>query len=152
MLLGLQPITTDLYLPALPALTEDFSASMVQAQLTLTALLLAFGTSQLVWGPLSDKWGRRPVLLGGIAVYVASAIGCVLAPGIETLIAARTLQGVAMGACVMAARAIIRDLYEPVQGAKIMSQALTGLGVIACTCVPVGGFLTDLLGWRWALS
>jgi DHA1 family bicyclomycin/chloramphenicol resistance-like MFS transporter len=90
--------------------------------------------------------------LGGIAVYVISAIACVLAPSIEALVAARTLQGVAMGACVMAARAIIRDLYEPVQGAKIMSQALTGLGAIACTCVPVGGFLTDLLGWRWALS
>jgi DHA1 family bicyclomycin/chloramphenicol resistance-like MFS transporter len=152
LLLGLQPITTDLYLPALPALTQDFSASMVQAQLTLTALLLAFGTSQLVWGPLSDKWGRRPVLLGGIAVYAASAIGCALAPSIEALIAARTFQGVAMGACVMAARAIVRDLYEPLKGAKVMSQALTGLGVIACTCVPVGGFLTDLLGWRWALS
>jgi len=152
LLLGLQPITTDLYLPALPALAQGFNASMVQAQLTLTSLLLAFGTSQLVWGPLSDKWGRRPVLLGGIAVYLASAIGCVLAPSIEALIAARTLQGVAMGACVMAARAIVRDLYEPLQGAKVMSQALTGLGVIACTCVPVGGFLTDLLGWRWALS
>jgi DHA1 family bicyclomycin/chloramphenicol resistance-like MFS transporter len=152
LLLGLQPVTTDLYLPALPALTQVFGASMVQAQLTLTALLLAFGTSQLVWGPLSDKWGRRPVLLGGIGVYVVSAIACALAPDIETLIAARTLQGVAMGACVMAARAIVRDLYEPVQGAKIMSQALSGLGLIACTCVPVGGFLTDLLGWRWALS
>lgn len=152
LLLGLQPVTTDLYLPALPALTQVFGASMVQAQLTLTALLLAFGTSQLVWGPLSDKWGRRPVLLGGIGVYVVSAIACALAPDIETLIAARTLQGVAMGACVMAARAIVRDLYEPVQGAKIMSQALSGLGFIACTCVPVGGFLTDLLGWRWALS
>jgi MFS transporter, DHA1 family, multidrug resistance protein len=152
LLLGLQPVTTDLYLPALPALTQSFGASMVQAQLTLTALLLAFGTSQLVWGPLSDKWGRRPVLLGGVAVYTASAIACALAPDIETLIAARTLQGVAMGACVMAARAVIRDLYEPVQGAKVMSQALSGLGVIACTCVPVGGFLTDLLGWRWALS
>ena len=70
LLLGLQPITTDLYLPALPTLTQGFGASMVQAQLTLTALLLAFGTSQLFWGPLSDKWGRRPVLLGGIAVYV----------------------------------------------------------------------------------
>jgi DHA1 family bicyclomycin/chloramphenicol resistance-like MFS transporter len=152
LLLGLQPVTTDLYLPALPALTQVFGASMVQAQLTLTALLLAFGTSQLVWGPLSDKWGRRPVLLGGIGVYVVSAIACALAPDIETLIAARTLQGVAMGACVMAARAIVRDLYEPVQGAKIMSQALSGVGFIACTCVPVGGFLTDLLGWRWALS
>lgn len=152
LLLGLQPVTTDLYLPALPALTQGFGASMVQAQLTLTALLLAFGTSQLFWGPLSDKWGRRPVLLGGIAVYVGAAIACALAPGIETLIAARTLQGVAMGACVMAARAVIRDLYEPVQGAKVMSQALSGLGAIACTCVPVGGFLTDLLGWRWALT
>lgn len=152
LLLGLQPVTTDLYLPTLPALTQGFSASMVQAQLTLTALLLAFGTSQLFWGPLSDKWGRRPVLLGGIFVYALSAVTCALAPNIEALIAARTLQGVAMGACVMAARAIVRDLYEPIEGAKVMSQALSGLGLIACTCVPVGGFLTDFLGWRWALS
>lgn len=152
LLLGLQPVTTDLYLPALPALTENFGASMVQAQLTLTALLLAFGTSQLVWGPLSDRWGHRPVLLGGVAVYAGAAIASALAPSIETLIAARTLQGVAMGACVMAARAVIRDLYEPLQGAKVMSQALSGLGLIACACVPVGGLLTDHLGWRWALS
>ena len=152
LLLGLQPVTTDLYLPALPALTQGFGASMVQAQLTLTALLLAFGTSQLFWGPLSDKWGRRPVLLGGIFVYAVAAVICALAPNIEALIGARTLQGVAMGACVMAARAIVRDLYEPTEGAKVMSQALSGLGLIACTCVPVGGFLTDWMGWRWALS
>ena len=82
LLLGLQPVTTDLYLPTLPALTQGFSASMVQAQLTLTALLLAFGTSQLFWGPLSDKWGRRPVLLGGIFVYALSAVTCALAPNI----------------------------------------------------------------------
>jgi len=152
LLLGLQPVTTDLYLPALPALTQGFGASMVQAQLTLTALLLAFGTSQLVWGPLSDQWGRRPVLLGGIAAYTVAAVAATLAPNIEALIAVRTLQGIAMGACVMAARAVIRDLYEPVQGAKVMSQALSGLGLIACACVPVGGFLTDHWGWRWALT
>ena len=97
LLLGLQPITTDLYLPTLPTLTQGFGASMVQAQLTLTALLLAFGTSQLFWGPLSDMWGRRPVLLGGVAVYAAAAVACALSPSIETLIAARTLQGIAMG-------------------------------------------------------
>jgi len=152
LLLGLQPVTTDLYLPALPALTQGFGASMVQAQLTLTALLLAFGTSQLVWGPLSDQWGRRPVLLGGIVAYTVAAVAATLAPNIEALIALRTLQGIAMGACVMAARAVIRDLYEPVQGAKVMSQALSGLGLIACACVPVGGFLTDHWGWRWALT
>lgn len=90
--------------------------------------------------------------MGGIFVYAISAVTCALAPNIEALIAARTLQGVAMGACVMAARAIVRDLYEPIEGAKVMSQALSGLGLIACTCVPVGGFLTDFLGWRWALS
>jgi len=152
LLMGLQPVTTDLYLPALPALSLGFGASMVQSQLTLTALLLAFGISQLVWGPLSDRWGRRPVLLGGIVVYAVSAIASALAPSIEMLIAARTVQGVAMGACVMAARAIVRDLFEPTEGAKVMSQALSGLGLIACVCVPIGGYLTDLWGWRWALS
>ena len=86
LLLGLQPVTTDLYLPALPALTQGFGASMVQAQLTLPALLLAFGTSQLFWGPLSDKWGRRPVLLGGIFVYAVAAVICALAPNMEALI------------------------------------------------------------------
>jgi DHA1 family bicyclomycin/chloramphenicol resistance-like MFS transporter len=91
-------------------------------------------------------------LLGGIVVYAVSAIASALAPSIEMLIAARTVQGVAMGACVMAARAIVRDLFEPTEGAKVMSQALSGLGLIACVCVPIGGYLTDLWGWRWALS
>ncbi len=151
LLLGLQPVTTDLYLPALPSLTEGFGASMPQAQLTLTALLLAFGLSQLVWGPLSDRWGRRPVLLWGMGAYVLASMGCALAPSIELLILWRTLQGVAMGAAVMAARAVVRDLYPPVEGARVMSQALTGLGIIACTCAPMGGLLTDHWGWRPAL-
>lgn len=80
LLLGLQPITTDLYLPALPALTEGFGATLPQAQLTLTALLLAFGLSQLVWGPLSDRFGRRPILLWGLAAYVAASVLSTLAP------------------------------------------------------------------------
>jgi DHA1 family bicyclomycin/chloramphenicol resistance-like MFS transporter len=75
LLLGLQPVTTDLYLPALPSITQGFGAGMAQAQLTLTALLLAFGISQLVWGPLSDRFGRRPILLGELAAYVLAALG-----------------------------------------------------------------------------
>ena len=86
LLLGLQPITTDLYLPALPALTAELGASMAQAQLTLTALLLAFGGSQLVWGPLSDRYGRRPILLVGMVAYVLASLASSLAPGMGWLI------------------------------------------------------------------
>lgn len=151
LLLGIQPVTTDLYLPALPSLTAGFGAPVAQAQLTLTALLLAFGLSQLVLGPLSDRFGRRPVLLWGLAAYVLAAVGAALAPSMALLIGWRTLQGAAMGASVMAARAIVRDLYQPADGARVMSRALTGLGVIACLCAPVGGLVSDLAGWRVAL-
>lgn len=151
LLLGIQPVTTDLYLPALPALTAGFGAPVAQAQLTLTALLLAFGLSQLVLGPLSDRFGRRPVLLWGLAAYVLAAVGAALAPSMALLIGWRTLQGAAMGASVMAARAIVRDLYQPADGARVMSRALTGLGVIACLCAPIGGLVSDLAGWRVAL-
>jgi DHA1 family bicyclomycin/chloramphenicol resistance-like MFS transporter len=151
LLLGLQPVTTDLYLPALPALTEGFGASMPQAQLTLTALLLSFGLSQLVWGPLSDRFGRRPVLLWGMAAYVAASVGGALAASMEQLIVWRTVQGAAMGAGVMAARAVVRDLYQPADAARAMSKGLSGLGVIACLSAPTGGLLSDLFGWRATL-
>ncbi|MGE0349913.1 multidrug effflux MFS transporter [Hydrogenophaga sp.] len=151
LLLGMQPIATDLYLPALPALTAGFGAPMAQAQLTLTALLLAFGLSQLVWGPLSDRFGRRPILLVGMTGFVVASVGAVFAPSMEQLIVWRTLQGVAMGAGVMCARAIVRDLYAPTEGARVMSKGLTGLGVIACAASPTGGLLADLFGWRVSL-
>jgi DHA1 family bicyclomycin/chloramphenicol resistance-like MFS transporter len=151
LLLGLQPVTSDLYLPALPVITEGFGASMGQAQLTLTALLLAFGLSQLVWGPMSDRFGRRPILLWGMAAFTLASVACAFAPSMAWLIAGRALQGIAMGAGVMAARAVVRDLFAPSQGATVMSQALTGLGIIACACAPLGGLLTDWLGWRVAL-
>src|SRR5450759_4402430 len=151
LLLGLQPVTTDLYLPALPALTESFAAPMAQAQLTLTALLLAFGLSQLVWGPLSDRFGRRPILLIGLSAYVLASVASTLAPSMALLIVWRTVQGAAMGAGVMCARAIVRDLYTPLQGARVMSKGLSGLGVMACLSSPLGGLLSGWVNWRVAL-
>ncbi len=151
LLLGLQPVTTDLYLPALPSLTQGFGAPMPQAQLTLSALLLAFGVSQLAWGPLSDRFGRRPILLLGMAAYMAASFGSAFSTSMVQLIAWRVVQGVAMGAGVMGARAIVRDLYAPSEGARVMSKALTGLGVIACVSAPLGGVLADLFGWRAVL-
>jgi MFS transporter, DHA1 family, multidrug resistance protein len=152
LLLGIQPVTTDLYLPALPALTEGFGAPVSQAQLTLTTLLLAFGLSQLVWGPLSDRFGRRAVLLCGLTAYTLASVGAALASSMTVLIAWRALQGAAMGAAVMGARAIVRDLHSPEIGARVMSKGLTGLGLIACFCAPVGGLLSDWFGPRYALT
>jgi MFS transporter, DHA1 family, multidrug resistance protein len=152
LFLGLQPITTDLYLPALPAMTEGFGATIAQGQLTLTALLLAFGISQLVWGPLSDRFGRRPILIAGMVGYTVTSLGVVFASSIEMLITWRAIQGVAMGAVVMCARAMTRDLYAPVEGARVMSKGLSGLGLIACCSAPLGGLLSDVWGWRVAMA
>ena len=151
LLLGLQAVTTDLYVPALPAIQEVLGANMGEIQLSLTALLLAFGVSQLVWGPLSDRFGRRPILIAGMTAFVLASLAGTLAPAMGWLISARALQGAAMGASVMAGRAIVRDLYPPSQGAHVMSKALSGLGIIACTCAPLGGLLSDTVGWRYAL-
>jgi DHA1 family bicyclomycin/chloramphenicol resistance-like MFS transporter len=120
-------------------------------QLTLSALLLAFGISQLFWGPLSDRFGRRPILLWGIATFTLAGVGCVVSSSMQELIVWRTLQGAAMGAVVMCARAIVRDLYTPETGAGVMSKALTGLGLLACGSAPLGGLLTDLFSWHAAM-
>ena len=149
--LGIQPVTTDLYLPALPSLAESFAAPMAQAQYTLSALLLAFGCSQLIWGPLSDRFGRRPVLLIGLLAYTLAAVGSTLAPTMQWLIGWRVLQGVAMGAVVMCARALVRDLFIPAEGARIMSKGLSGLGVLACVAAPVGSLVSEWSGWRLTL-
>jgi DHA1 family bicyclomycin/chloramphenicol resistance-like MFS transporter len=151
LLLGIQPMVTDLYLPALPAIKAEFGAALSQVQLTLSALLLAFGISQLFWGPLSDRFGRRPILLWGIATFTLAGVGCVVSGSMQELIVWRTLQGAAMGAVVMCARAIVRDLYTPETGAGVMSKALTGLGLLACGSAPLGGLLTDLFSWHAAM-
>ena len=149
--IGLQPVSTDLYLPGLPGLAKDLHASVAMVQYTLTGLLLAFGTSQLLWGPFSDKVGRRPIMLGGLAFYSIAAVGCVLSTSIETLVFWRIVQGAAMGAVITSARAVVRDLYEPAKGARVMSKAMTGLGLMACTSPPLGGFLSQHWGWQVAL-
>lgn len=151
LFLGLQPVTTDLYLPALPGMTHALGASMPQAQLTLSALLLCFGISQLMWGPVSDKYGRRPVLLVGLALYVVASVASSWVDSVNGLIICRALQGAAMGAPVMCARAMARDLYAPEEAARVVSKGLSGLGVIAVLCVPVGSLLSAWAGWRSAL-
>jgi DHA1 family bicyclomycin/chloramphenicol resistance-like MFS transporter len=152
LLLGLQPVTTDLYLPALPSLARGLAAPMGAVQATMSALILAFGVSQLVWGPVADRVGRRPVLLASLALYTLASVGAALAPAIGWLIAWRVAQGATLAAAVVCARAMVRDLYEPAEGARVMSLGLTGLGVIAITSPMLGGALAAGAGWRAALA
>jgi DHA1 family bicyclomycin/chloramphenicol resistance-like MFS transporter len=151
LLLGIQPITTDLYLPALPTLQRELGASVNAAQLTLSVLIACFGLGQLVCGPLADRHGRRPVLLGGLALYTVASVMSTRSGSIDALIGWRALQGAAMAAAVTCARSIVRDLYQPHEGARVMSRALTGLGIIAMTSPIVGGIVVQWLHWQAAL-
>lgn len=152
LLLGLQPVSTDVYLPALPLLRRELGADMGAAQLTMSALILAFGLAQMVWGPVADRFGRRPVLLAGLALFTLASTGCTLAGDTQALVLWRTLQGAALASAVVVARAVIRDLYEPVRGAQVMALALSGLGVIALLGPLLGGLVAAAFGWRATLG
>jgi DHA1 family bicyclomycin/chloramphenicol resistance-like MFS transporter len=151
LLLGIQPITTDLYLPALPTVQRELGASVGTTQLTLSALIICFGFAQLVCGPLADRFGRRPVLLIGLALYTVASLFGATAQSMGALIAWRALQGVAMAAAVTCGRSVVRDLFEPGEGARMMSRALSGLGLIAALCPLIGGFLVERVNWHAAL-
>ncbi len=125
----LQPLSTDLYLVSMPGLTQRFAASTATVQLTLSVFAMGFGAMQLVAGPLADRFGRRPVVLAGIALYFGASVACALAPTIEALIVARFVQAVGCCSVVVSARAIVRDVYGPLDGARAMAQALTVLAL-----------------------
>jgi DHA1 family bicyclomycin/chloramphenicol resistance-like MFS transporter len=151
LLLALQPITTDLYLPTLPTLQRELGASVAATQLTLSVLIICFGLGQLVCGPLADRFGRRPVLLAGMALYTAASVLSAAAPGIDSLIAWRAVQGAALAAAVTCGRSIVRDLFQPHEGAQVMSRALGGLGVIGMLAPLAGGLLAQWFSWHAAL-
>ncbi|MBI3150155.1 MAG: multidrug effflux MFS transporter [Betaproteobacteria bacterium] len=147
-LVALGPLSTDLYLPALPALTQDFATDVASVQLTLSVFLVGFALAQIAYGPLSDRYGRRPILLAGLVIYLLASVACMLASSIETLILARFLQ--ALGACAgpVLGRAIVRDVYGPVQAARVLAY-ISGAMALAPMLGPVlGGWLTVLFGWR----
>ncbi|CAG0960420.1 partial Bicyclomycin resistance protein, partial [Burkholderiales bacterium] len=147
-LVALGPLSTDLYLPALPALTRDFSTDVARVQLTLSVFLAGFALAQLAYGPLSDRFGRRPILLAGLVIYLGASVACMFAPSIEALIAARFVQ--ALGACAgpVLGRAVVRDVYGPSQAARVLAY-ISGAMAIAPMLGPVlGGWLTVWFGWR----
>ena len=148
--LMLQPLSTDLYLASLPSLGSVFGVPASTVQLTLSMFVIAFGGAQLIIGPLSDRYGRRPVVIIGLALYVLASLLCALAPTIELLIAARFVQALGCCSAIIIARAIVRDAYEPNDSARVVARASTWLSLAPLTGPILGSYLQVTFGWRAA--
>ena len=148
MLSTFGPISLDLYLPALPQLAADLDASPSEAQLTITACLLGLATGQLVAGPLSDRFGRRPPLIIGLALYLLTSLACAFAPTIESLIGLRLLQGLAGAAGLVIARAVARDLYSGRDLLIFFSRLILISGLAPVIAPVLGGQLNRVTDWR----
>ena len=147
-LVALGPLSTDLYLPALPGMTVTFATDVARVQLTLSVFLIGYAVAQLFYGPVSDRYGRRPAMLFGLVLYLLSSVACMLASSVDALIAARFFQ--ALGACAgpVLGRAIVRDVYGPVQAVRVLAY-ISGAMAIAPMIGPfIGGWLTVWFGWR----
>ncbi|GGJ97947.1 Bcr/CflA family drug resistance efflux transporter [Streptomyces camponoticapitis] len=147
-LTALPPLSMDMYLPALPAVTRALGSSAATAQLTLTACLTGMALGQLVVGPMSDRWGRRKPLLLGMVVYVFATAICALAPTVELLIGFRLLQGLAGAAGIVIARAVVRDLYDGVEMARFFSTLMLISGVAPVIAPVIGGQVLQVTDWR----
>jgi len=147
-LVALGPISTDLYLPSLPSLARYFAVGVDDIQLTLSVFLVGLATAQLVWGPLSDRFGRRPVLLVGLAIYVIASFVCMLSPSVPVLVVARFVQ--AVGACVgpVLGRAVVRDVYGREGAARVLAYMSAAMALAPAIGPILGGFLEEWFGWR----
>lgn len=142
------PMSTDLYLPSLPALTRYFATDVATVQLTLSVFLVGFAVAQLVYGPLSDRFGRRPMMIAGTGLFVVATAGCVAATSIEMLIAARFVQ--ALGACAgpVLGRAVVRDVYGREGAARMLAYIGAAMALAPAVGPMIGGYLTVWFGWR----
>jgi DHA1 family bicyclomycin/chloramphenicol resistance-like MFS transporter len=147
MLGMLGPFSIDTYLPAFAAIAGSLQATPVEMQQTLSAYLFGFAFMNLFHGALSDSFGRRPVILGGLVVFTLASLGCALSQTVGHLIFFRALQGLSTGAGVVVSRAVIRDMF-PSEAQRVMSQVTIFFGVAPAIAPMMGGVLSEYLGWH----
>lgn len=149
------PFAIDTYLPAFSGIARSLDASPVQMQQTLSAYLFGFAFMSLFHGAISDSFGRRPVVLWGVAIFTLTSVGCALSQNIGQLIFFRVLQGLSTGAGIVVSRAVVRDMFEPSQAQKVMSQITIFFGIAPAIAPIIGGWLFVLAGWHsifWFLA
>ena len=149
------PLALNLFIPSMPGLEKTFAVPYGTVQLTLTLYLIGMAVCQLIYGPASDKFGRRPMLLAGLSLFFIASVLAAIAPTIETLIAARLIQAIGGSAGIVLARAMVRDVFTREKSASMISY-ITMAFVVAPMIAPVlGGFLEQYASWRtgfWLLA
>lgn len=155
LLSAIGPFAIDMYLPALPSIGQDLAADNNAVQLSLLAFFISFALAQLVYGPLSDIWGRKLPLYLGIGIFLVASVGCALADDIGTLVAFRFLQGIGGAAGMVIPRAVVRDMHTGVEAARLMSLLMLVFGVSPILAPLAGSGIITLWGWRgvfWAVT
>jgi MFS transporter, DHA1 family, multidrug resistance protein len=148
LLTALGPLSMDMYLPSLPAIGEALHAPTAQVQLTISSYLIGFATGQMIYGPISDRYGRRPVILAALALNCVAAVVCAMTQSIGALTAARFVQALGGAGCIVLARAAVRDLYSGVRAGRELS-LMGSITAFAPVLAPViGGALQMAFGWR----
>ena len=151
----LGPFSIDTYLPAFAGMTESLGATPVEMQQTLSAYLFGFAFMNLFHGAMADSFGRRPVVLWGIAMFTLASAGCALSQSVGQLVFFRAMQGLSTGAGIVVSRAVVRDMFPPAQAQQVMSQVTIFFGVAPALAPIVGGWLFVHLGWHsifWFLT
>ena len=144
----LGPFSIDTYIPAFSAIAQSLNATPVQMQQTLSAYLFGFAFMNLFHGALSDSFGRRPVILSGLAMFTVASLGCALAQNVGQLIFFRALQGLSTGAGIVVSRAVIRDMFPPSEAQRVMSQVTIYFGVAPAVAPIIGGVIAEYLDWH----
>ena len=142
------PMSIDMYLPSLPAIAAAFATDSAAAQYTLASFFIGLALGQAVYGPLADRYGRKPPLYAGLALYIVASIGCALAPDIATLTVLRFVQAIGGCAGVVIARAVVRDRFDARTSAKIYSLLMLVMGLAPILAPIMGGWILALASWR----
>ena len=147
-LTALGPLSMDMYLPSLPAIARTLDAPILDVQLTISSYLFGFAVGQIFYGPVSDRVGRKPILLGALVLYGFASIGCALAQSVDGLIAMRFLQALGGAGVIVLARAVVRDIYSGARASRELSLmgAITAFAPIVAPTI--GGLLQTAFGWR----